>query len=77
MGTLTLDQLRTSALELPTEERWDLAQEIWQSLAAANPVHDLPDELREILDQRIAEDDSDPEGGSSWPEAKQRILSSL
>lgn len=77
MGTLTLNQLRTSALELPAEERWDLAQEIWQSLAAGGPVNDLPDELREILDQRIAEDDSDPEGGSPWPEVKQRILSSL
>jgi len=77
MGILTLDQLRTSALELPAEERWDLAQEIWQSLAAAEPGHNLPDELREILDQRIAEDDSDPEGGSPWPEVKQRILSSL
>lgn len=77
MGTLTLDQLRTSALELPTEERWDLAQEIWQSLAAAGPMHDLPDGLRDQLDQRIAEDDSDPEGGSAWPEVKKRILSSL
>ncbi len=72
-----MDQLRTSALELPPDQRWDLAQEIWQSLAGADPQTDLPDGLREVLDQRIAEDDASPEAGSPWPEVKQRILSSL
>jgi hypothetical protein len=38
---------------------------------------DLSDGLREELDQRIAEDDANPEAGSPWPEAKRRILSSL
>ncbi len=77
MRTSTLDQLRASALELPTDERWELAQEIWQSLEAGDHQPDLSDGLREVLDQRIAEDDADPEAGSPWPEVKSRILSSL
>jgi putative addiction module component (TIGR02574 family) len=37
----------------------------------------LPDWLQQLLDERIAEDDADPEAGSSWEEVKVRILSDL
>jgi hypothetical protein len=43
----------------------------------ANSHSDLSDGLREVLDQRISEDESNPDSGSPWPEVKQRILSSL
>ncbi|HVR98912.1 MAG TPA: addiction module protein [Thermoanaerobaculia bacterium] len=41
------------------------------------PALPLPDWQQEILDERIAEDDADPDGGSPWDEVKQRILASL
>jgi putative addiction module component (TIGR02574 family) len=37
----------------------------------------LPDWQQQILEERLAEDDADPEAGSSWEEVKERILASL
>lgn len=70
------NQLRQSVLELPAEERWELAESIWESLEHEQTLP-LPDWQRTVLEQRIAEDDASPEGGSPWPEVKKRILASL
>jgi putative addiction module component (TIGR02574 family) len=37
----------------------------------------IPDWQRQILDERITEDDADPEGGSPWEEVKRRIIANL
>jgi putative addiction module component (TIGR02574 family) len=37
----------------------------------------LPDWQREILDERIAEEDANPDAGSPWHEVKQRIRAHL
>lgn len=74
---MTKRELQQSVLELPAEERWELAEAIWQSLEADAAWPPLTPWQREILDQRIAEDDADPDAGSPWPEVKKRILASL
>ena len=54
MAILTKDELRASVLELPPQERSELADEIWQSLEQAGHDPDVLAWHREILDERIA-----------------------
>jgi putative addiction module component (TIGR02574 family) len=74
---MTKMQIQREALQLPVEERLEVAEAIWESLESAADQPPLPDWQRKILDERIAEDDADPETGSPWEEVKQRILSTL
>ncbi len=75
---MTKAQILREVLELPTADRLDLAMVVWESLES-EPSEGPPLQTwhREILDQRIAEDDANPEVGAPWPEVKQRILASL
>jgi putative addiction module component (TIGR02574 family) len=74
---MTKSQLRREALDLSVEERLELAEALWESVEVTAHQPPLPDWQRQILDERIAADDADPEAGSPWQEVKQRILSSL
>ena len=74
---MTKAQLKHEALQLPIEERLEIAEAIWESLESTPDQPPLSDWQRRILDDRIAEDDADPDAGSSWDEVKQRILSCL
>jgi putative addiction module component (TIGR02574 family) len=74
---MTKSQLRLEALDLPVEERLELAEALWESVEVTAQQPPLPDWQRQILDERIAADDENPEAGSPWQEVKQRILSSL
>jgi len=64
-------------LDLPVEERLELAEALWESVEVTAQQPPLPDWQRQILDERIAADDENPEAGSPRQEVKQRILSSL
>ncbi len=74
---MTKSQLQREALHLSVEDRLDLAEALWESVETTAPQPPIPDWQRQILDERIADDDADPDAGSSWQEVKQRILSSL
>jgi putative addiction module component (TIGR02574 family) len=60
-------------LKLDVEERLRIVQVIWDSIAAAPAMLPLTPAERAELDQRIAEDDADPEDVVSWQEAKDLI----
>jgi putative addiction module component (TIGR02574 family) len=64
-------------MRLPIEERLELAEAIWQHLEQEPAQPALPAWQRELLDERIAEDDADPDAGSPWEEVKRRILATL
>lgn len=70
-------ELKREVLQLPVEERLELAEAIWDSLEQDAPPSPLPEWQREILDERISEDDADPDAGSPWDEVKRRILTSM
>jgi putative addiction module component (TIGR02574 family) len=74
---MTKSQLRREAMHLPIEDRLELAEALWESVEAADHQPLLPDWQRQILEERVAADDANPEEGSSWEEVKQRILASL
>jgi len=74
---MTKFQLQREALDLSVEDRLELAEALWESVETMVPQSPIPGWQRQILDERIADDDANPDAGSSWPEVKQRILSSL
>lgn len=70
---MTKTALTRLALELPIDERLDLAQTLWDS---ASPPDDfeLTPELKDLLDARLREAEAHPEAGITWEEMKARLL---
>lgn len=71
--TMTKADLTRLALDLPIDERLDLAQTLWDS---ASPPDDfmLTPELKELLDARLLEAETHPEASITWEEMKARLL---
>lgn len=74
---MTKTQIQREALQLPVDERLEIAEAIWESVESSAAQPPIPEWQRKILEERIAEDDADPEAGSPWEEVKRRILSTL
>jgi putative addiction module component (TIGR02574 family) len=70
---MTKADLTRLALELPIDERLDLAQTLWDS---ASPPDDfrLTPELRDLLDARLLEAEANPDTDITWEEMKARLL---
>ena len=64
-------------LALPVEERIELAQSIWDSVAAVPEAVQLTEEQRSELEIRLKEYRDNPNSGSPWPEVRDRILSGV
>jgi|tagenome__1003787_1003787.scaffolds.fasta_scaffold14471581_1 putative addiction module component (TIGR02574 family) len=65
--------LRKELMELTPAERLDLIGELWDSLTPEN-VPPLSDEDMQELDRRHEALVRDPSRGSSWEDAKARLL---
>ncbi|HYA05686.1 MAG TPA: addiction module protein [Xanthobacteraceae bacterium] len=66
-------ELWAELMKLTPEERVELVEELWDSIAQ----HDLPaltPEEREELDRRYAEHLRDPSTGLKWEDVKTRLL---
>ena len=74
---MTKAELKRHVLRLPLEQQLELAEDIWEGVERGTVQPPLPEWQRQILRERIAEEDADPESGSPWDEVKQRILASL
>ncbi len=64
-------------MALSIDERIELAQAIWDSIADETDEADPPelsDDLKRLLDRRIADLDANPENVVTWEEVKARIL---
>jgi len=70
---MTKTDLTRLALELPIDERLDLAQTLWDSASPPADFEVTP-ELRELLDSRLREAEANPEAGITWEEMKARLL---
>jgi putative addiction module component (TIGR02574 family) len=64
-------------LHLSVAERIQLAEDLWDSVAAYPEQVETSDEQHAELDRRLAELDENPEPGESWDVVKARILDSL
>jgi putative addiction module component (TIGR02574 family) len=70
---MTSNALRKELFGLSVAERLELVEELWDSIPGDDEALDLTPEQREDLDRRIAEAEADPDGGSSWDVARERI----
>lgn len=64
-----LDEL----LALPVEERLAIASAIWDSLAETPSAVPVPEWHRDVIEQRLSEDDTDTSQGESWPDLRRRL----
>jgi putative addiction module component (TIGR02574 family) len=69
----TIQELR----QLPIPERIQLVKELWDSIAEESPAIDLSLEQIAELDRRLDALEAQPESGTPWHIARERILASL
>jgi putative addiction module component (TIGR02574 family) len=62
---------------LPVEERLVLVEEIWDSIAADTATVPLTDAQRVELQNRIEEDDANPDEVTSWEHVKASTVAAL
>jgi len=74
---MTKAELQAQALQLPVDERLELAEALWESVEQepAQPVVEAWQ--RQRLDERIAAANAAHDAGSRWQKIKRKILSSL
>ena len=70
---MTSKALRKELFRLSVAERLELVEELWDSIPGDDEALALSPEQREDLDRRVAEAEADPDGGSSWDAARERI----
>ena len=60
--------------ELNVDEQIEYVQALWDRIAAKEDVVPVPDWHREILDERLADLDANPDAGRPWEEVKADLL---
>ena len=65
---------RSQLLKLGVEEKLELVEALWDSIAASPERLPVPDWQKVELAARKAAAQENPGAGLSWPEAKERIL---
>lgn len=68
---MTKSEIQQQALELPADQRQELAAALWESLEAEPPP--LPEWQRRLLDERLAALDESPDEGAPWEEVEKRV----
>ena len=66
-------ELWSELMKLTPEERIELVEDLWDSIAE-NDMPPLTREEQEELDRRYAEHLRDPDSASKWEDAKARLL---
>lgn len=60
-------------LALPVQERINLVELIWESVAAVPQAIEVSPEMKLELAARLVEFERDPEAGYSWDQVKERL----
>jgi len=60
-------------LELPVQERIQLVEIIWESIAAVPHAIEVSPELKTELQARLADFEQNPEAGYSWEQVKDQL----
>ena len=66
-------ELWSELMKLTPNERLDLVEDLWDSIAPQD-MPPLTPEQKEELDRRYAEHLRDPSGASKWEDVKERLL---
>ncbi len=73
---MTKTEVKSQALELPEAERLALAEDLWASVEDPNAYPEaisLPPWQKDLLDERMAELEKNPEEGTAWEVVEKRI----
>ena len=62
-------------LALPVQERINLVELIWDSVAAVPQAIEVSPEIQADLAARLVEFERDPESGYSWDQVKEKLKS--
>ena len=62
-------------LALPVQERINLVELIWESVAAVPQAIEVSPEVKAELAARLVEFERDPDAGYSWDEVKEKLKS--
>ena len=62
-------------LALPVQERINLVELIWESVAAVPQAIEVSPEIKSELAARLVEFERDPDAGYSWDEVKEKLKS--
>ena len=62
-------------LELPVQERIQLVEVIWESIAAFPQAIEVSPEIKAELEARLADFERNPEAGYSWDQVKAHLKS--
>jgi putative addiction module component (TIGR02574 family) len=73
MSMSSSKSLIETLLHLPPEERVSIIESLWDSLAKEPASIPMPDWHRDVLDERIVEDEADETPGESWSDLRRRI----
>jgi putative addiction module component (TIGR02574 family) len=65
--------LHQELFRLSVAERLEILEALWDSIPEDDEALDLTPEQREDLDLRVAESNADPDGGTPWSDARERI----
>lgn len=65
---------RTELLQLPLDERLQLLEDLWDSIATHPEALPLSEAQRRELDRRWDLNEQDPDRGIPWEQAKAEIL---
>jgi putative addiction module component (TIGR02574 family) len=60
-------------LELPVQERIQIVEMIWESIAAVPHDIEVSSELKIELEARLADFEKNPEAGYSWDQVKAHL----
>jgi putative addiction module component (TIGR02574 family) len=69
-----MNQISVAAiLELPVQERIQIVEMIWESIAAVPHDIEVSSELKIELEARLADFEKNPEAGYSWDQVKAHL----
>ena len=68
-----MDTKTPDILELSVEERIQMVEDIWDSIAAVPEAVSLSEEQKKELDRRLGAYHRNPDAGSPWIEVRKRI----
>ncbi len=74
---MTRAELQDRLMDLPVDERLDIAQTLWDSASPRPNSPVLTDDQKALLEQRRAAFLADPDAFHSWEDVKARILARL
>ena len=63
--------------DLPVDEQIDYVQTLWDRMAAREDQVPVPEWHREILDERLAECQANPEAGRPWEQVEADLRTRL